>query len=70
MPALIMRAIDEVLASGTAVLAGLLPLVVLSAQGLAAIVHCEKAAIGDGHPMRLLRWVGEHSLGSGKWAMA
>ena len=43
--------------------------VVLPAEGDAALVECEQAAVGDGHAVRVAGQIGEHRRGSGERAL-
>ena len=43
--------------------------VVLPAEGHAARVHAEQSAVGDRHPVRVARQVGQHGRGAGERAL-
>ncbi len=45
---------------------GTLDAVVLPAEGDAALVERDEAAVGDGHAVRVARQIGQHGLGPGK----
>jgi hypothetical protein len=48
---------------------GPLDAVVPPAEGDAALVERDEAAVGDGHAVRVARQIGQHGLGPGKRAL-